>query len=275
MKTSRFVAVLVVLSSIGVAGAASATVERAGRTSERLVAHETPTGNRAVIAYFRQVVAATRAADGAEYTYSASAPLDRLKLLPKGGWSVYSWSWPHPGYYPIDDTFFVGASHGRITFVTDTMTWGGHGPTFSPFGEVLSSRGEVELFGGAVATTTPPQHQTIMQPCDGLVHGPVASYTKVGVPSGYGLGGDFRSMKRVGPNEVVISTYPAGKGHVATETDVIDRATDLPLSGTTVVSGTPGEPAFTMHWSVAWYHTPLYLPRTDGVCASISAGVAV
>ncbi len=107
------------------------------------------------------------------------------------------------------------------------------------------------------------------------MHGPVASYTKVGVPSGYGLGGDFRSMKRVGPNEVVISTYPAGKGHVATETDVIDRATDLPLSGTTVVSGTPGEPAFTMHWSVAWYHTPLYLPRTDGVCASISAGVAV
>ena len=275
MKASRCVAALVVLSSVGVASAASATLGRSTRSSHREVAHATPTGNRAVIAYYRTVVAATVAADGARYTYGASAPLDRVRLAAKGGWSVYSGSWPHPGYYPVDDTFFVAASGGRVTFVTDTMTWGGQGPTFSPFGEVLTARGEVELYGNAAASTTPTQNQRFSQTCGGPVHGPVAGFTKVGVASGYGLYGDFRSMKRVGPNEVVVSTYPYGKGHVATETDVIDRATHLPVSGVTTVSGAPGQPAYTMRWSVAWYHTPLYLPRTDGVCASISAGVAV
>lgn len=270
MKSSRLVVALIVLSSVGVSSLAGATGERSSSPAEHLVAHAaSPTGNPAVIAYYRQVVAATRAADGVRYTYDASAPFDQLKLFGKGRWSVYSNSWPHAGFYGVDDTAFAGARNGRVTFVSDTLVWGGRGPNFSPFGEVLTALGEVELYGNAEASTTPTKSQPIWQPCAGSVHGPVAGATKVGGPSGYGLYGDFRTMKRVGANEVVVSTFPYGKGHVATETDVIDRATHLPVSGTTMVSGAPGQPAYTTRWTLTWYHVPIYPPRTDGTCATI------
>ena len=261
MKLSRWLAVAVVLSSLAL-GATGAT----GATGA--------SGNRAVIDFYRKVVAATVAADGAKFTYGASAPFDQLRLA-GSGWRVYADSWSRAGYYPVDDTFYVAASHGRITFVTDTLSWGGRGPRFKSFGEVLTALGEVELAGGAAASSTPTASQAQIQPCVGRVRGAVAGLTKVGAPSGYGLYGDFRSMKRAGPNEVVVSSYPFGRGHVATETDVIDRATLLPLRGTTSVSGAPGEPAYTMRWTVAWYHTALYLPRTNGTCASINTGIAV
>ncbi len=263
---------------VGFAGVttAGAVTGRPSRRAGALEAHvKGTTGNAAVIAFYRKVVAATKAADGASYAYGASAPFDQLKLLPKGAWSVYAESWPHAGYYPVDDTFYVGATNGRVSFVTDTIVWAGHGRQFGTFGEVLTARGEVELFGNAAASTTPTPSQLVTQPCGGPVHGPVAGFSKVGGASGYGLYGDFRSMKRVGPNEVVVSTYPFGKGHVATETDVIDRATDLPISGRTVVSAAPAQPSYTMAWTVTWYHVPIYLPNTTGACLGIESGVAV
>ena len=275
MARIRIVGVVaIVVASVASASVAGGVSARHDGVGSLAAAHATrPTGNPAVIAFYRKVVAATDAATGSQYAYTAAAPDEQLKIAPNHSWNVFTGTWPRPGYYPVANEFYIGARAGHVTFVSDTLIWDGHGPSFSTFGELLTARGEVELAGGAPALTTPTAAQFLSQPCEGPVHGAVAGISKVGGSSGYGLYGDFRSMRRAGANEVVVSSFPDGKGHVATETDVIARSTFLPRSGTEVVSAAPGQPGYTMHWTVSWYHVPLYPAKTNGSCLAIESGL--
>ncbi len=259
------------VASAQVAGGVSPGHDRVASTAHARATKAT--GDPAVIAYYRKVVAATDAATGVRYVYSAAAPYDQLQFGPNHSWNVWTATWPRPGYYPVTDVVNIGARNAKVTFVTDTFTWAGRGPTFSPFSELLTAAGEVQLGGGAAASTTPTANQTAVVPCLGSVHGSVAGISKVGGASGYGLYGDFRSMRRAGANEVVVSSFPFGKGHVATETDVIDRSTLLPRSGLDVVSAAPGQPGYRIHWTVSWYHVPLYPANTTGSCLAIESGL--
>jgi hypothetical protein len=234
------------------------------------------TGDKATIAFYRKLVAATVAADGVEQIYLAQAPLTQVKYSSKEGLAWYVMQPPKEGFAPALDIVFVGAEHGKVTFVADTVAYGGKGPAFPPFGMLLTPKGEVILAGGAPARTTPAGTKTPVTPCAGPTKVAfVAGYAKVGVPFGYSLLGHFAPMKRVGKYYDITSTYPWGAkpARTATEIDTVPVGSYLPTAGVIHVSAGGGFAAFTMRWANAWFHTTLYPPKTNGACASYVRGV--
>lgn len=233
-------------------------------------------GDKATIAFYRKVVAATAAAQGVEQIYLAQDPLTQVKYSAKSGLAWYIMQPPKKGFAPALDIVFVGAEHGKVTFVADTVAYGGKGPAFPPFGMVLTPKGEVILGGGAPARTAPPDAKTPVAPCAGPVKlAFVAGYDKVGVPFGYALYGHFEPMKRVGKYYEITSTYPWGAkpARTATEVDTVPVGSYLPTAGVIHVSAGGGFAAFTLRWANAWFHTTLYPPRSNGVCAAYLKGV--
>lgn len=235
------------------------------------------TGNASAIDFYRKVVAATVAADGVEQVYLAQDPLTQVKYSSKGGLSWYIMQPKKAGFAPALDILFIGADHGKVTFVADTVAYGGTGPAFPPFGMLLTSKGEVVLAGGAPARTTPANSKTPVAQCGGATKVAfVAGYDKVGVAFGYALYGHFDPIKRVGKNYEITSTYPwaTNPARTATEVDTVPVGSYLPTEGVINVSAGGAFPAFTMRWSNHWFHTPLYPPKTNGTCAAYVKGVS-
>ena len=237
------------------------------------------TGNPAAIALYRKVVKATAAADGVEQLYLAQDPLTQAKYASKR----LSWAEMQPtetGYAPAVDIVFVGAAGGKVTFVADSVLYGGKGPDFPDFGLLLTGKGEVILAGGAAARTTPAGKKTTVYPCAGGYSGPtlVAGYPKVGVTFGYSLLGHFGSLKLVdkGKEYQVTSTYSwsTSPARTATEVDTVPIATDLPNETVINVSAGGKFAAFTMRFANVWYHSKLYPPDTNGACAAYLKGVS-
>jgi hypothetical protein len=252
--------------------------ERKSKPKERTtVTAPKPTGNAAAIAFYRKVVAATQAADGVEQLYPPTAPLTQVRYSKKG----LAWLIEGPkkaGYAPAADLVFVGASHGKVSFVADSVFYDGIGPAFPPFGLLLTAKGEVLLAGGAPASTSPPGTKTPVQPCVGPTKiAFVAGYPAVGVPFGYSLYGHFYPMKSAdkGKVEEVTSTYPwvFKPARTATEVDTIEVSDDLPVAGVIHVSAGGGMPAFTLRWVNKWFHKRLYPPKTNGTCAAYEKGL--
>ncbi len=229
------------------------------------------TGNPAVIAFYRKVVAATRAATAEQATFAATDSVTQVRVNPNGSYSWVQVSPREPGFTPARGTFWVVAAAGRVRFVAETLAYGGVGKAFGPFGIVLTARGEILLGGNAFPSVGSARPPSEYQPCGGTTTGTayVGGYSKVGGPSGYGLYGDFVSMHRAGGAELVTSTYPWGtKGQRATEVDTVSLATDLPVRSVVHVSAAPGIPAFTFAYTNVWYHTRVLPPNSNGVCAT-------
>jgi len=276
-------AAAVLLTGVAVPGRAGG----AGRDA-KAVSVAGPTGNAATIAFYRQVVAATRSMGGQEYSYPPSAPLMQVKLVPnplvgakKPSGPAESYRWltdepPAPGYAPAATEVYVGAVGGRVQFVAASVVYAGTGPVFPPFGLLLTAKGEVVLGGGGSAGTTAPRPGAVYQPCWGTATGyvDVGGYTRVGGASGYGLYGDFAAMRRVGATEVVTSTFTWSTSPLrkATEVDYIPVATHLPTSGAVHVAASAKTKAFTLRWTNKWTKTTLYPPNTDGACLSYVRG---
>ena len=257
----------------GVAGASVAS-HPATRTEPGDVSfHAAATGDAAAIAFYRTVSAASHATDGQVEHFSATAPQDAIKLLGKGGFSLREAGPAHAGFHPVDDVVTIGARHGRIAFVIDVISWAGHGPRFGTFSEMLTAQGEVRLAGAASASALPTARQSRVVACAGRVSGAVGAFSQVGYAEGYLVGGHFVSMTRSGAHEVVTLAFPYSASQIATETDVISRASRLPLSSTIVVASSQDHGGFTEHWSNSWLHTRLYPPRTSGLCARIEGGL--
>jgi len=235
------------------------------------------TGNRAAIAFYRKVVSATQAAAGEEQAYLPTAPLTQV-LYSKKGLSWYIEQPKKAGFAPAADLVYIGAAHGKVSFVADSVIYEGVGPVFPTFGLLLTAKGEVLLAGGAPASTTPPGPKATAQPCAGPAKPAfVAGYPKVGVPFGYSLYGHFYPMKLTdkGKEEEVTSTYPWSQKpkRTATEVDLIDVATHLPLEGTITVSAGGPFAAFSLRWANRWFRTPLYPPKTNGTCTAYEKGL--
>lgn len=223
-----------------------------------------PSGNAATLAFYRQVVAATRRMGTEVLTIGGSYTIveyqGSLKHWYTGGTSSRA------GYQPAADLVTIAASGGRVKFVVDAIVHT-RPPGFSPFGLLLTASGEYLLAGGAPVTFTPPTTHAY-QPCMGRSTGApyVGGYTKVGVASGYGFYGHFGPMRRVGANEIVTSTYPWGSKQVETEVDTIAASTHLPSAGVVRVSSGGGLSGFSYHWTVRWYGATAYPPNSNGVC---------
>ena len=230
-----------------------------------------PSGNPAIIAFYRKVVAATRAATAEQEIFRAADTLAQVKAYPNGDYSWVQLSPHEPGFTPAQGSVWILASAGRVRFVTETLLYGGVGKAFGSFGIVLTSRGEILLGGNAFPAVVGSGTPFVYQPCAGTVHGPayVGGYAAVGGPSGYGLYGDFVSMHRAGGAEIVTSTYPWGtKGQRVTEVDTVSLATDLPVRSVVHVSAVRGIPAFTFAYTNVWYHTRVLPPNSNGVCST-------
>ena len=266
-------AALGALAMVGLSGAAGASVVPGGHSSSPVSSHASATGDASAIAFYATVAAASHATDGQIEHFSASAPQDAIKLLGKGGFSLREAGPAKAGYHPVDDVVTIGARAGRIAFVVDVIHWAGDGPRFAPFAEMLTARGEVRLTGTASASTLPTARQHAVAGCAGRVGGAVGAFSRVGFAEGYLVGGHFLSMTSSGAHVKVTLDFPYSASQIATETDVISRASRLPLSSTIVVASSQVHGGFTEHWSNEWLHTPIYPPRTRGVCASIEAGL--
>lgn len=268
-RTGRVVGACVCASVIALALGASAvsasSVRRAGRSPRA-------SGNPAVIAFYRKVVAATRAATAEASFFSATDSLAQVKVNPNGSYSWFQYDPPKPGFVPAKGVVWVVATAGRVRFVTESLAYGRVGTAFGPFGIVLTSRGEVLLGGNAFPTVPSASSATPgPRPCEGTTTGPVdvGGWTKVGGPSGYGLYGDFLSMHRAGGAEIVTSTYPWGsKGQRVTEVDTISLTTHLPVRSVMHVSAAPGIPAYTLAYRDVWYRSRVLPPTSNGVCAT-------
>jgi hypothetical protein len=229
------------------------------------------TGKPAVIAFYRKVVAATRAATADQATFAATDSFAQVRVNPNGSYSWLQLSPREPGFTPARGTFWVVAAAGRVRFVAETLAYGGVGKAFGIFGIVLTARGEILLGGNAFPSVGSARPPSEYQPCGGTTTGTayVGGYSKVGGPSGYGLYGDFVSMHRAGGAEIVTSTYPWGtKGQRATEVDTVSLATDLPVRSIVHVSAVRGIPAFTFAYTNVWYHTRVLPPNSNGLCAT-------
>lgn len=238
-----------------------------------LEAHASATGDAKVIAFYRTVSAASHATSGQVEHFNASAPQDSIKLLGKGAFSLREAGPAHAGFHPVNDVVTIGARHGRIAFVIDVISWAGRGPRFKTFSEMLTATGEVRLAGVASASALPTSRQTRVAGCSGSVGGSVGAFSKVGYAEGYLVGGHFVSMTRSGAHEKVTLAFPYSASQIATETDVISRASRLPLSSTIVVASSQNNGGFREHWSNTWLHTKIYPPRTSGLCSRIEAGL--
>jgi hypothetical protein len=262
----------------GNAGATHGTRRRSKTKKRATVTLPKPTGNATAIAFYRKVVAATRAEDGVEQLYPPTAPLTQV-LYSKKGLAWYIESPKKPGYAPAADLVFIGASRGKVTFVADSVLYEGTGPVFPPFGLLLTAKGEVLLAGGAPASTSPPGAKTPVQPCVGPTKVTfVAGYPAVGVPFGYALYGHFEAMKQAdkGKVEEVTSTYPWAlkPARTATEVDTVEVSNDLPIAGVIHVSAGGGMAAFTLRWVNKWFHGRLYPPKTNGACVAYEKGLS-
>ena len=236
------------------------------------------TGNTAAIAFYRKVVKATAATEGVEEIYPPQQPLTQAKFAGKR----LSWAEMQPtkaGFSPATDVVFVGAEHGKVTFVADTVLYAGKGAIFPDFGLLLTPKGEVLLANGAAARTGPVTKKTPVYPCAGGYSGPklVAGYDRVGIQFGYSLVGHFDKMKVVDKGKAyqVTSTYPwfGNPAQTATEVDTVPIATDLPALTVIHVSAAGKFAAFTMREANVWAHQKLYPPATNGTCAAYVKGV--
>ncbi|MDA8292089.1 MAG: hypothetical protein M0Z33_10495 [Actinomycetota bacterium] len=260
------------------ASAASAGSVRGRDRSPRAVS-----GNPAVIAFYRKVVAATRAATAVAEYFTATDSIAEVRVNPNRSYTWYQLGPPNPGFTPARGVLWIVAAAGRVRFVTESFVYGGVGKSFGPFGIALSSRGEVMLGGNAFPRVVSPSAASpsgslhVYQPCAGVTSGAVdvGGYVKVGGPAGYGLYGDFLSMHRAGGSEIVTSRYPWGRrGQKVTEVDTVPLATDLPVRSVQHVSAVPGIPAYTFAYSSVWYHSPVQPPTSDGICATYLASAS-
>ncbi len=255
----------------GVAGASVAA--HAGPPTSLAQAHASATGDARAIAFYREVAAVTGATSGQIEHFGASASQDAIKLLGKGGFSLREAGPAFAGFHPVDDVVTIGARRGRIAFVIDVISWAGQGPRFATFSEMLTALGEVRFAGVASASSLPTASQRVSVACAGRVGGAVGAFSHVGYAEGYLVGGHFISMKRAGAHEIVTLAFPYSASQIATETDVISRASHLPLSSTIVVASSQNNGGFAEHWSNSWLHLRIYPPRTTGLCASVEAGL--
>jgi len=262
MLTAALAALALVstLTAVAVLPAGATT----GKSNVKMRNASGPSGNAVTLAFYRQVVAATRRMGtevptiGGSYTvvdYQAS-----LKHWYTGGTPSRT------GYQPATDVVTVAAAGGRVKFVVDVIT-AVRPPGFPPLGLLLASSGEYLLAGGAPVTLTPPTTASY-QPCVGRTTGApdVADYTKVGVASGDGFYGHFGPMRRVGANEIITSMYPLGSKQVETEVDTIAASTHVPSAGVVRVSAGNGLSGFSYHWTVRWHLATAYPPNSNGVC---------
>ncbi len=268
-RTGRVVGACVCASVTVLALGASAVSASSVRHADRL---PRASGNPAVIAFYRKVVAATHAATAEASYFSVTDSLAQVKVNPNGSYSWFQFDPPKPGFAPARGVVWVVATAGRVRFVTESLAYGGVGTTFGPFGIVLTSRGAVLLGGNAFPmVASAPSATPGFQPCEGTPTGAVdvGGWTKVGGPSGYGLYGDFLTMHRAGGAEIVTSTYPWGsKGQRATEVDTVSLTTHLPVRSVMHVSAVPGIPAYTLAYRNVWYHSRVLPPTSDGVCVT-------
>jgi hypothetical protein len=236
------------------------------------------TGNAAAIAFYRKVVKATAATEGVEEIYPPQQPLTQAKFAGKRlSWAEMQST--KAGFSPATDVVFVGAEHGKVTFVADSVLYAGKGTIFPDFGLLLTAKGEVLLANGAAARTGPAGKKTPVYPCAGGYSGPklVAGYNQVGIQFGYSLIGHFDKMKLVDKAKAyqVTSTYPwfGNPAQTATEVDTVPIATDLPALTVIHVSAAGKFAAFTMREANIWVHQKLYPPATNGICAAYVKGV--
>ncbi len=251
-----------ITAAITPAGAATNALSRRG-----VRAGSGPSGNAATIAFYREVVAATRRMGTEVQTFGGSYAVVDYDASSRS-WNWYTGGTPaRAGYQPAGASVTVAASGGRVEFVAEVLT-AMRPPGFPPIGLLLAASGEYLLSGGAATSFTPPTTGDY-QPCIGRTTSGspyVGGYTKVGVASGYGLFGHFDPMRRVGANEIVTSTYPWSSHQVATEVDTIAASTHLPIAGVVRVSAARGHAGFSFDWTVRWYAATAYPPNSNGVC---------
>lgn len=218
---ARRAGVVAALASLVVTGLGSVPADAATIPS---------TGNAATIAFYRSVVAATARMRGREETMTGYTALQ--DSAGRFGWTFslkYGFSYVPANYLPATEHVTVAASEGKVIWVSDEMGprcpprpgsgvyWCGDFPLLLLFtstgmvGHLLGFTGSL----GCWAT---------------LSGGSVAFYSKVGVPSGYTMGGHFDPMHRVGADEVATSTFSWSKPQQATEIDTVPVAIRLPTS---------------------------------------------
>ncbi len=234
------------------------------------------TGDAAAIALYRKVVAATSATSGVEEIFTAAAPLTQARYS-SAGLSWYIMQPKKAGFAAADDVVFIAAAGGKVRFVTDSVVYGGTGKApFPPFGLVLTAKGEVLLDGAAPALAAPPLPTTPIEACATPLKPPhfVAGYPQVGVAYGYSLYGHFDPLKQAAKDYDVTSTFPwsSKPSRTATELDVVQASTDLPVESIVHVSAGGQYPAFTLRWVNVWFKKALYPPKTNGACAAYLKG---
>ena len=147
-----------------------------------------------------------------------------------------------PGYSPAMEDVVVASARGKVTWITDTMT-----PRCTGANCVV-----VQLLLDRAGAFFKIASGPYLASCWSVARGSVAGYTRIGVPSGYGLYGHFDPMKRVGRDELVTSTYPFGVGRTATELDTISIATDLPIKGVVHVTSDSAQSAVSYTFLDTW-----------------------
>jgi hypothetical protein len=237
----------------GQAGAATPSVSKA------------PTGNPKTIAFYRQVVAATAKAPGWTATFSGYTAIEEsIGKQTSVNWEYYDGV--PKGYDPAVDHVTAAAAGGRLTWLSDEIVPAPRTcakgsvcflPATLPYQVLLGPSG---LEGHFVASG--PASLV----CWAKDHGAVLGYSKVGVPTGYGLYGRFYPMRRAGGAELVTSTYPWGATQHATEVDTISIATHLPSTTVVHVSASPGHPALTLSSTYRWLGATPAEPATTPAC---------
>ena len=206
-----------------------------------------PTGNAATIAFYRLVVNATARAGAEE---SVQSGYSALQELPNGTTNWENGLALKSGFVPATDHIVVAAAGRRVIWVSDELVPTSSCTAATTCVSVQTFLGRAGVFFRRLA----PGASTCWQVAHALVPGSspsVGGYTKIGVPSGYGLYGHFEPMRRVGNTVYVTSSFPWGKA-TATEVDTISSVTHLPTAGSTRVSASSGAPSFSFHWTMKW-----------------------